>query len=344
LSGLAALWFLSLGIAGVALLIMFGLLFARLVLGWSGRARAAEKKRLVPLLLGSAPQGQLRRGVHGDLLASLLVELIQLVRGSDRDRFVEAATRLGVPERLRHLLNSGSPRVRLAACEALAEFPDEQSVARLGAALRDRSPNVRLSAALALASLGKTPPARDLVELLGIGTSENSLLTVGLFRDIAEHRPQEIRALILDDGVPTGAKAAAIEALSASADYSLVPLIASLALSSDGDDPALPRYLRALGAFGHPAGEKAVKRGLGSPSWEVRAAAAEAAGKIGLATLGLQLRELLADPEWWVRFRAGEALSLMGPDGARLLHEAAAHAREPGRSAAALTMAERGIA
>jgi HEAT repeat protein len=264
-------------------LIMLGLLLARLILRWTGRARVQEKKRLVPLLLGSAPHGMLRGRVRGDLLATVLVELIQLVRGSDRDRFVEAATRLGVPERLRHHLNSGSARVRLAASEALAEFPDERSVERLLASLRDRSSDVRLSAALALASLGKTPPARELVDLLGIGTTENSLLTVGLFRDIAGHRPQEIRALILDDSVPAGAKAAAIEALSASADYSLVPLIASLALSSRSDDPALPRYIRALGAFGHPAGEKAVKRGLGSASWEVRAAAAEAAGKIALA-------------------------------------------------------------
>jgi HEAT repeat protein len=82
---------------------------------------------------------------------------------------------------------------------------------------------------------------------------------------------------------------------------------------------------------------------LGSPSWEVRAAAAEAAGQIGLITLGAQLRQLLADPEWWVRFRSGEALARMGPDGAALLRDAARNAPELGRTAAALTMAERGI-
>jgi HEAT repeat protein len=344
LSGLAALWYVSLGIAAVALLIMVGLLLARLVMGWTGRARDAEKKRLVPLLLGARPQGRLQKRGRGDLLATLLVELIQLVRGSDRDRFVEAATRLGVPERLRHNLNSGSPRVRLAAAEALAEFPDKQSVERLRAALRDKSSDVRLSAALALAAAGQTPPARVLVDLLGIGTRENSLLTVGLFRDIAARYPDEIKALILDDSVPAGAKASAIEALSASADYSLVPLIATLALTSDPEDPALPRYLGALGAFAHPAGEKAVKRGLSSASWEVRAAAAEAAGRIGLISLGPQLRELLADGTWSVRFRAGEALALMGNEGAQLLHQAARFASEPGRSAARLTMAERGIA
>lgn len=344
MSGLAALWFLSLGIALVALLIMFSLLLARLVLGWTGRAREQEKKRLVPLLLGSRSQGKLRAGGRGDLLATLLVELIQLVRGSDRDRFVETATRLGVPERLRHHLNSGSPRVRLAAAEALAEFPDEKTVERLLAALRDRSSDVRLAAALSLAALDRAPPARELVDLLGIGTGENSLLTVGLFRDIAARRPGEIKGLILDDDVPGDAKASAIEALSASADYALVPLIASLAVSSDSDDPALPRYLRALGAFAHPAGERAVKRGLGSANWQVRAAAAEAAGKIGLSSLGAQLRELLADKTWWVRFRAGEALARMGEDGAVLLRQAARHSPEPGRSAARLTMAERGIA
>ena len=322
---------------------MISLLAARLVMGWTGRARDAEKKRLVPLLLGSRPHGRLRKRGRGDLLATLLVELIQLVRGSDRERFVEAATRLGVPERLRHHLNSGSPRVRLAAAEALAEFPDERSVERLRAALRDRSSDVRLSAALALASVEKTPPARELVDLLGIGTTENSLLTVGLFRDIAARHPDEIKALILDDSVPADAKASAIEALSASADYSLVPLIAGLALSSDGEDRALPRYLGALGAFAHPAGEKAVKRGLSSPSWEVRAAAAEAAGRIGLISLGAQLRELLADREWWVRFRAGEALTRMGEEGARLLRQAARYSPEPGRTAATLTMAERAI-
>ncbi|HEX8578222.1 MAG TPA: HEAT repeat domain-containing protein, partial [Allosphingosinicella sp.] len=86
------------------------------------------------------------------------------------------------------------------------------------------------------------------------------------------------------------------------------------------------------------------KRGLSSPSWEVRASAAEAAGRIGLITLGPQLRELLADPLWWVRFRAGEALARMGEEGAALLRQAARHSPEPGRSAARLTMAERGIA
>lgn len=344
MSSLWALWFLSLGVASAALIIMLGLLLARLVLGWTGRAREAEWRRLIPLLLGNRSDATLGRGGRGDILAELSVELIQLVRGSDRERFVDAATRLGVPQRLRHDLDSGSPRVRLAAAEALAEFPDERSIERLLAALRDPSSDVRLTAALSLASVGRTPPARELVDLLGIGTRQNSLLTVSLFRDLAAQRPDEVRGLILDPTVPAGAKAAAIEALSASGDYSLVPVVTTLALTADSDDPVLPRYLGALAGFAHPAAEPAVKRGLGSHSPEVRAAAAFAAGRIGLTPLGPHLKELLADSDWSVRFRAGEALASLGTEGIRLLHETAGLGREPARTAAALTLAERGLA
>jgi HEAT repeat protein len=344
LTSLWALWFLSIGIASAALIIMIGLLLARLILGRTGRAREAERRRLIPLLLGNRHDSALGSGGRSDILADLSVELIQLVRGSDRDRFVEAATRLGVPERLRRHLDSGSARTRLAAAEALAEFPDERSIARLLAALRDPSADVRLTAALSLAAIDRTPPARELVELLGIGTRENSLLTVALFRDIAERRPDEVRALILDAGVPAGAKAAAIEALSASADYTLVPLVTTLASTADSDDPVLPRYLGALADFAHPAAEPAVKRCLGSPSPEVRAAAARAAGRIGLTPLAPYLKELLADSDWWVRFRAGEALTLLGEEGVRLLRETAELEREPARTAATLTLAERGLA
>jgi len=343
LSRLAWLWWIALAIAGAAILIMLGLILARLVFGATGRAREAERRRLIPILLGSRSPTRLGRSARGDLLAELSIELIQLVRGSDRERFVEAATRMGVPQRLRAQLGSGSSRIRLSAAEALAEFPDDATIERLTAALGDSNSDVRLSAALSLASIGKAPPGRALVDLLGIGTTENSLLVVSLFRDIAPGKPEEIRALILDATVPSGAKAAAIEALSASGDYSLVPLVTTLAVTCDAADEALPRYLAALGDFGHPAAEAAVRRGLGSPSWEVRAAAAEAAGRIGLVRLGAQLRELLGDGKWWVRFRAGEALAGMGEEGAALLRAAAATAHEPARTAAALTLAERGI-
>lgn len=343
---LTGLWLVSLFISGLALTVILGLVVARRIGEARAGTRDAERRRLVPLLLGakSASASGEDSLLASDLLADIFTELIQMVRGNDKANFVASSSRLGVPARLRHRLDHGSARIRLAAAEALGDFNDEHSLARLEAALDDPHADVRLSAALALAEAGHAPPARLLVDRLGIGTSETSMLVVGLFQEIAKEKPEEIKALIEDDDVPPSAKAAAIDALRMSGDYTLVPLIARLVLASDTSVEELPRYLRALGEFGHPAAAQAVEHALGSETWWVRAAAAEAAGRIVLTGLAPKLAALLEDADWWVRFRAGEALVRLGEPGRLLLVEAARGPSELARSAASRTLTERGLA
>jgi hypothetical protein len=96
--------------------------------------------------------------------------------------------------------------VRVGAAEALAEFRYQETVDALVAALRDRNEDVRLAAAMSLASMRQAPPASKLVEALGIGRSETSLLTVALFEEIAAVRPEEVRALIEDENSPGASK------------------------------------------------------------------------------------------------------------------------------------------
>lgn len=343
MSTLTALWLVSLILSGTALAIMIGLVVGRWIHASRARFREAERRRLIPLLLGTEPSPlQLERVEPAyDLLADIATDLIQMVRGKEKENFVASAARLGVPDRLRQRLERGSPRTRLLTVEALGHFEDEETVSRLHAALDDPNSDVRLSAAIALASAGRAPPARELVDRLGIGTREHSVLIVGLFEEIAVHDPAQVKALIGDESVNPAAKAAAIDALAASGDYSLVPLIANVVLAADPDAEQLPRYLRALGDFGHPAAAKAVTHALGSQVWWVRAAAAEAAGRIGLEELADRLAMLLSDAQWWVRFRAAEALTRMGDRGLLMLSETALSDKEPARSAARLTLAER---
>lgn len=278
------------------------------------------------------------------MLADLATELIQMVRGSDKADFVERAYRLGVADTLHARLRSGSSRVRLAAAEALADFGDPASLAALHGVLDDPNEDVRLSAALALAQAGHAPPVSELVKTLGIGTSEHSMLVVGLFREIANETPDQIRALVEDPGSSPEVKAAAIEALTALGDPGLVPVITRLAIDTDEHAEELPRYLRALGRFGHPAAAPAIVEAMDSAVWWVRAAAAEAAGRIGLAELSARLTTLLDDESWWVRFRAGEALFQLGGEGRESLADAARSGAPRARDAAAFTLAERGMA
>jgi HEAT repeat protein len=322
---------------------MAGLIGARLLLGWRRRAREEERQRLVPILLGEGGDARPRLWLADDFLADLLIELIQLVRGSECERFVERAAALGVPDRLRHQLGSASARIRQAAAEALGYFGDAASVDALRGALADRNPDVRLTAALALAQAGRQPPLRELVRRLSIGGKEKSLLIHALFKEIARHDTAELEMLLRSRSAPVGARIAAAEALAEAGHYRAVPLIGREAMEADPAGPELPRYLRALGDLGHPAAAVAVERALASESPSARAAAAEAAGRIGLTPLAPRLRALLADPAWRVRFRAGEALIRLGPEGIETLREAAATAGPP-RDAAGLILAERGLA
>ncbi len=344
MSWLGDLWFTSLILAAAAIAIIAALIATRIAVEVLRPSRSSNRAILVRTVLGPEKAAGAPVAASRKDLVEVCLELVQMVRGSDREEFIDRATRLGVPALLRHQLDSGSSRVRVAAAEALSQFHDAKSIDRLRAALDDRNASVRLTAALSLAAAGQAPPVRTLIEKLGIGTSETSRLTVSLFSDLAVHAPGDVRSIISDESVPPGAKAAAIEALSASGEYALVPQIAALVLESPTNSPELPRYLRALAAFGHPAAELAVLQALNSENWETRASAASAAGRIGLVSLADRLQALLADPEWWVRFRAGEALAGLGMLGVKRLRDAATRTEEPARTAAEATLAERGLA
>ncbi len=342
---LFALWAVSVGLAGAALLIMCGLIVSRLLAHRRDSALAAHRRVLIPLLLGEAGDDVVRAAVpkRSLILNDLAIELIQLVRGEERDRFVATATRLGVTDELRRVLARSSVRSRIVAAEPLAHFPDPLTTDALEAALEDRNSEVRLAAALSLAGSDRAPEARRLIELLRLGTSEQSMLIVALFQEISRTRPGEIRELIDDVDCMPAVKAAAIEALAASGDYALVPAIVALALVSDPMGAELPRYLRALGAFQHPAAAPAIVRWLDAPTSWVRSAAAEAAGRVGLLETAETLSGLLDDPDWWVRFRAGEALVRLGEPGRRLLACCSRDGSDRVRSAAQLTLAEQAV-
>lgn len=334
------LWLVSLVIAAAALCVMLALIVARLFSVRHDRANAAERKRIAPMVM-AGDLASIDGPVDPHLLADLSAELIDMVRGDDRAAFVASATRMGVPDEFRSRLRRGNARQRVTAAEALAQFPDSVSRDSLQNALDDRNPDVRLAAAMALAAQDAAPPARTLVDRLSLGTRENSLVMVGLFEEIGRTRPDEIRALILDEAVADTVKAAAIEALAGTGDYSLVAPINDLALETDPASPALPRYLRVLAQFEHPGGTAAVRAALDSPGWATRAAAAEAAGRIGIVDARGALAGLLDDHHWAVRFAAAEALAKLGPPGLAMLGEAAASDQPRAREAAALILAER---
>jgi HEAT repeat protein len=341
LSFLALIWWLSLVLAAAAVLVMVVLILVRLRTARLAKRRALRRRELsLRLLSGERLRLDEWKHLPPGLVADTFVELIRLVRGEEREAFVAQAGALGVPRYLGRKLRRGSARDRLLAAQSLGQFADEESKAQLQAALADRSPEVRLAAGLALAETGHSDSVDGLVRELGLGAAEDSTLAVTLFRSLSADRPDEIKALITAPDTNVRVRLAAIEALATSGDYSLVPVIVQLAMAAPDDAAELPGYLRALGLFAHPAARPAVLDGLGRGSFAVRAAAASAAGRIGLVELAGRLAYLLDDGEWWVRFRAAEALLRLGEPGVEWLRKQARDGSPRARSAAAAMLAE----
>jgi len=63
---------------------------------------------------------------------------------------------------------------------------------------------------------------------------------------------------------------------------------------------------------------------IANGDWDVRAAAADAAGRLGLAGLAAPLSALMDDEAWTVRYAAANALRSFGQPGERLLRDIAA--------------------
>ena len=345
MSALLLIWTLSLVLASAAVLVMSVLVALRLITTWQRGRHLAARRRLAPLLLGGGEidRDTLRR-IPDHVVADLSLDLIQLVRGAERDAFIANATRLGVPARLARRMRSGSPRNRATALQGIAQFDSPEVRTALHSALHDPNPDIRLASAQALAAKGENLDPQDLVARLELGVNQSSRVTISLFQSIAQTRPDAIKALALQPDQNLEVRIAAIEALAATGDYSLVPVIVDLALAADDGSEELPRYLHALGKLAHPSGAQAVLAGLSSASMAARAAAARAAGRIAIPDSVDRLGQLLRDREWWVRFRAAEALIAIGEPGIARLRGAAAGDDGPAREAASTMLAESGIA
>jgi len=334
-------WLVSWSVCGIALVNLIVLIIYR---RWANRrteARRRAREQYIELLKARAERPiDTSPGFADDVLTDLTVEILELVRGDEKQRFAERVTRAGAAARLHARLRRGDARTRILAAAALANFGDEETKTALTTALDDRNPEVRLTAALSLAAEGQAPPAEEVIRRLGIGDRETSLLTVMLLVEMAQTDVESVRSLLVDATSVPATRAAAAEALARSDDFASVPIIAALAMAADPWASELPRYLGALAEIEHPAGSPAILHCLDSPVVEVRAAAARAAGRIGIEPALGRLERLLGDADWGVRFQAAHALLRFGDEGRTRLRRTAEREEEPARETAALTLAE----
>lgn len=341
MSLLVMLWITSLALAGVALVVMVGLILRRVILDLLARRRAAQRSRLMTAILGWLDDDETAEPPvqAGQPLGSrLAMELLQLVRGRDRARLIALMRRTGTDMELCTRIRSGRAAERIEAARALALFVTPETLWALEEGLDDPNPEVRLTVAASLVTLQAAPPLPTLIAKLAIGSIENSRTLSPIFRELARNRKAEFVAALSDPDMAEPVLVLILDALGRTGDYRLIDAVGKATGHSSMNVRA--EALRALGAFGHPAAAAIVLRAFDDPAWQVRAQAAIAAGRIGVADAAPRLRQLLADPIWWMRLRAGEALLALGPAGLSLL-EAAAAGQGVEAETAATVLAER---
>jgi HEAT repeat protein len=346
-SSLVLLWWLSLTLSAVALVMMLLLIAKRMI---SYRIERNHQllvgigiKAMLEALDGRSSAADVLKACRGRsvLLMDSALEIAALVRGPERERLSLLLEQLGTAERLRRQLRSWREATRRRAAERLVLFPRRETIIALTGALDDRAPPVRLAAAVSLAELDELPPLDKLLEELEVGTEVRSATLRILFRKLAREQPTQMVAA-LRRNPPAALKVLLLEALARSGSYAVADTLGRYC--QDPDKEVRSEALRSLANLEHPDALSAVSHALQDKAWEVRVQAATAAGRAGFTSLIPALSRMLDDEVWWVQLRSAEALMTLGQAGIARLRELAADGASRSAQAAQLVLMERRVA
>ncbi|MBA2955424.1 hypothetical protein GON03_13890 [Nocardioides sp. MAH-18] len=309
---------IALALVGVALVLVS--LVVRSSMGARDKRRAEATERLRPLAMElvdpdddqGAPAPVLA-GMEAEVFGDLLVHYSRQLRGEAEDRIAAYFEAAGEVDAQRRRLTARSERARVDAAFRLGDMASAAAVPDLLRAMEDPSLDVRAAAAR---SLGRLRAAETVEALISAAVTERVAdPVVGIA--LLEIGPPAVPRLItlLDDPDPHH-RAAAVR---------LIGLLGSAAAEADELPALLPALLRdmsadvraaaadALGRLGASAGRDALIQLLHDRVAFVRAAAARALGQIGGQTVTEALLEVARADEFDPAADAAQALARIDP-------------------------------
>lgn len=327
MAGVALLWTISVAMSAVSIMVMCGLIVARVVSLKGSEIAVSAEKELTARLIKFTVEGDeekmlsILKSTKPMTVIRVAFDFMQMVRGEEAEKVRSLLQLSGLPDYIRGQLYSSKVSMRVHAAELLQFFPAPSTRTSLSRALRDRNPEVRLAAAIGLLKLGYQYRLRDLLELVG-PTAQYSARVFEMFNNAPARAYSELLKISVDPRMDDFVRSEAIRAMATKGDLSF--LAALKKLSTDSSPVVAAAALEALGRLGHPAVISEIRRALRSDVWELRAAAAEAMGRAGFSALAHELGGLLHDPEWVVQYAAARALARLGAEGQKQLERATA--------------------
>lgn len=309
---------LAFAAGAVALLVAFGIA-ARVM--WM-RVRDARRMRELesvharwrPVLARAALDGAgdvppLKRGETADVLL-LWNQLQEGLRGSAHENLNQLALRLGLHKLALRWIEQGDQTERILGLATLGHLGRAEDVARVQSALADHHALVSLAAARAL---------------LQIDARNAAPVVLDEYLRRSNWSAPRVGTLLRDAGAEAVAPALIERLLAATGDGQLVLLRLLRFAESPRTDSVLRHLIErsqdplvlsvALRQLHAPDSLPRVRALAGHADALVRSAAAVALGRIGTAADRDLLATLMADTDWWVRYRAAQSqLELPGTD------------------------------
>ena len=225
------------------------------------------------------------------------------LRGEAKEQINKLALATGIDIFVRKLLGGRSLRARLVALSTLGHLQDKTCWNEIIVLARDSHPVVSIVAARALLMIDKDAALPMLMPLIVTRLDWPVARVAGMLKEAG----------------PDAVSAPLIAAL-ANADERQVQRLVSYLRLIHIDQAALairtilatydnPNLIAAcLKVMNNPRDLDVVRKHVEHPSWFVRVAVAHALGRIGRKEDVDALLKLLGDREWWVRYRAAQAL------------------------------------
>ncbi|MDF2660743.1 MAG: hypothetical protein K0Q94_3534 [Paenibacillus sp.] len=250
-----------------------------------------------------------------------LEEWMEGIEGRHRDRLAELCLTLGLVGLERGRLRSRLPWVRIDAAHRLGAMRAREAAPELLTllALEPPGPAGFVIARAAAKCTRSADDLRQLAELLAARAPGSRELAADILAS-SPLDPQPLYAeLLQSDDEPL-----ILLALAGLAGGGRLAAPAALArLADDSRKEVRVKAAKLLLAYPHLLPNGRLDAFLRHDDWEIRAAAAKAAGELGNPANAVRLRRSLRDGQWWVRHHGAVALTQLGDTGFRVLCETA---------------------
>ncbi|KUK85664.1 MAG: Uncharacterized protein XE03_1950 [candidate division TA06 bacterium 34_109] len=278
-----------------------------------------DRKKLPSEIVESMPKSEY------DYFLDFIKDYLIVIKGEDFKRLSVLINQTKLFSYLINKLKQGNSQMRSDAAFFLGLARAYKAKEFLRERLKDRNDSVSYNCALSLAKIGDIDAVSDiLIQYRNCKNySRDSLLCIlfefgnsvcqSLLQHLLKEKEDSLRILIID-------------VLGHYRYFSAGKAILNLLNLSNNNELRI-HCIKAIGRMEYIEALPTLRRCLDEPDCVIRSQAISAIGKIGDITIENKLVEKLGDENWWVRYRAAEALFSTFEQGKESLKDILAHSK-----------------